>query len=769
MKKQLSWKIIQYILVVYITLGLLITAIQIRIEYEGIKSELIASIKEISASFVKSLTISLWNYNLNGVQQTVTGITSYGSIIGAKVISDSGDIVAYGKIIDENKQVSIVEVIDDEASTSASAIKPDSLIEYSLALSSSEYGDEKLGTLYLYSSREFIIDRIKVGAAIIFLKLFLQILALAAVTLATIVWLVSVPLKKLKTASSKINPTSDDFSLSSNFVKESKLMERSDELGVLAKSLEAARVGLLDRDERINDYSQNLEKKVADRTRELHQKNSDIRSILTNIGQGILTFGDDLKIMPEHSSFLEKLFEQESLGGRSFIDVIFKKSSITENDLDQMLAAIYSIIDEKEFVFDVNEHLLIKECFSQVGPRKKILELEWQPILDDNSKISKMMLIVKDVTEIRKVKSESEKQKRDLIMIGEILKIGPEKTRRVIRDQIKYVDKCEKIIKTQNVISHEDISTLFRNLHTIKGNTRSLGLYNVVDTVHQAEQYYDKLIQDHSCKADTQRMLVDLDNVKEGLSVYEQLIEEKIGLKKNANDDSSNFLREFDKKFGHNCIHDNDEELLAKVKELIRKREDMRYIDLNSALEEIVNSLPEIAQRLNKEKPFVLISGGVNIKQEKSSIFRDIMTHLFRNSIDHGIEPPEIREQKGKEKSGSIILNSKMTGKFAVFEFYDDGFGLNLDAIKAKSQSSGTVSDEEVAEQIFNAGLSTASKVTNLSGRGVGMDAVKNFIESEGGKIKIEFTDKNMNGFRPFKYLISFPMDYFMEETKVAA
>ena len=762
MKKQLSWKIIQYILGVYIIIGLLITAFQVSIEYEGIKSNLIESMEEISGSFVEPLAVSLWDYNFKGVQKTIKGITSYGTIVGAKVLSDNEDIILYGKIIDDGEVV-LAKEEDGKIKKIKSEESPNKLIEHTSDLVSGRDANEKIGTLYLYSSHEFIIDRIKVGASIILLKFILQVIALASVALVTIAWLVSAPLKKLKIASAKINPKSPDFSLDTNFVQDSKLMERYDELGVLAKSLEAARVALLDRDARIQDYSHNLENKVEARTKELNQKNSDIKGILTNIEQGILTFGEDCLIMPEYSSFLERLFERRHLAGVPFIDLIFKDSNISENDLDQLMAALNSIIDDDEIVFELNEHLLIKECLVDIGSNKKVLELEWQPILSAEGFTSKVMLIVKDVTEMRKVKLEAEQQKKELHMIGEILNIGPEKARELISDQIKYLDINEEIIKSRTTVSDESIAILFRNLHTVKGTTRSLGFGGVVDLVHSAEQYYDTLRKDNSCKADKGRMLKELELIKESFGVYERLIEEKIGLKRGL-EHTEEFMKAFDEQIAAVPIN-GEKDIVRVFKRILNTREDFKFIKLDKVIGGIVDSMSSIAANMNKAKPRVHVDSAISVLKDKSALFRDIMAHLFRNSIDHGIETPEARKEKGKNESGDIYLHSRIQGRFAVFDFFDDGSGLNLDVLKNNAKDIELGTDEEVADLIFKSGISTSEKITDISGRGVGMEAVRSFVESEGGSIDIEFTAPKENGFRPFKYVIKFRVEYFKIKT----
>ena len=125
---------------------------------------------------------------------------------------------------------------------------------------------------------------------------------------------------------------------------------------------------------------------------------------------------------------------------------------------------------------------------------------------------------------------------------------------------------------------------------------------------------------------------------------------------------------------------------------------------------------------------------------------KDPLTHLVRNAVDHGIEPPEARQTAGKDPEGRVFLRAFHEGGQVNIEITDDGAGLDLDKIRKKSIQKGLISseqamrmsDREVTNLIFLPGLSTAEKVTNVSGRGVGMDVVKTNIEKIGGTVDVQ-------------------------------
>ena len=127
---------------------------------------------------------------------------------------------------------------------------------------------------------------------------------------------------------------------------------------------------------------------------------------------------------------------------------------------------------------------------------------------------------------------------------------------------------------------------------------------------------------------------------------------------------------------------------------------------------------------------------------------KDPLTHLVRNSVDHGIELPEVRRQAGKDEVGRLILRAFHEGGQVNIEITDDGAGLNVEAIRQKAMERGVITAEQAARmserEIFNLiflpGFSTAQKVTNVSGRGVGMDVVKTNVEKIGGTVDVQST-----------------------------
>ncbi len=170
----------------------------------------------------------------------------------------------------------------------------------------------------------------------------------------------------------------------------------------------------------------------------------------------------------------------------------------------------------------------------------------------------------------------------------------------------------------------------------------------------------------------------------------------------------------------------------------------IRMLPIGTTFSKFRRLVRDLSSELGKE--IELETRGAETELDKTVIERlnDPMVHLLRNSIDHGIEQPAVREEAGKERSGRILLSAEHSGGEVLIQIIDDGKGLDPEVIKDKAVERGLISpdvemsDTEIFNLIFLPGFSTAKQVTNVSGRGVGMDVVKKGIDALRGNVNIE-------------------------------
>lgn len=185
------------------------------------------------------------------------------------------------------------------------------------------------------------------------------------------------------------------------------------------------------------------------------------------------------------------------------------------------------------------------------------------------------------------------------------------------------------------------------------------------------------------------------------------------------------------------------DELQRNTREIQESVMSMRMLPLTATFNRFPRLVRDLASKLNKQVELVLQGGNTEIDKSLIEKIVDPLTHLVRNSVDHGIESPESRLTAGKPEKGTVILSAEQKGGSILISIIDDGGGLHRDKILAKARTNGLsvtddMPDSEVWQLIFQPGFSTADAITDVSGRGVGMDVVRRNIESIGGRIDIE-------------------------------
>ncbi len=191
---------------------------------------------------------------------------------------------------------------------------------------------------------------------------------------------------------------------------------------------------------------------------------------------------------------------------------------------------------------------------------------------------------------------------------------------------------------------------------------------------------------------------------------------------------------------------------------MLSRRLDMVTADLRESVmkarmqpvSNIFSKMPRIVRDLSQTlgRRVRLLVEGQDTELDKSLLeaIKDPLTHAVRNSLDHGIEPPEVREAAGKDPEGTLRLRAAQEGSHVIIEVSDDGAGMAVDKIRSKAIERGLIAPERAAQQsdrellqlVFLPGFSTADAVTNVSGRGVGMDVVRTNVEKIGGKVEID-------------------------------
>ena len=203
---------------------------------------------------------------------------------------------------------------------------------------------------------------------------------------------------------------------------------------------------------------------------------------------------------------------------------------------------------------------------------------------------------------------------------------------------------------------------------------------------------------------------------------------------------------------GNETIQANCDEGVRKTiklqSKIIRDIQDramsLRMVPIRPLFQKMARLVRDLAHRAGKEVTFKMSGEDTELDKGFIDSMSDPMVHLVRNAVDHGLEPPEEREAAGKSRAGTVLLSARHESGSVLVEIQDDGRGLNTEKIRAKALKLGLIAADQTMDAqslhklIFHSGFSTAAKVTDVSGRGVGMDVVRKTIEALRGRIEIQ-------------------------------
>ncbi|MES2824938.1 MAG: two-component regulator propeller domain-containing protein [Pseudomonadota bacterium] len=536
----------------------------------------------------------------------------------------------------------------------------------------------------------------------------------------------------------------------------------------------------------VEEQNRELETKVQERTAELREKTHDIQTMLSNIQQGLFTIEPGGNIHPEYSHYLEEIFETNDIANKNALTLLFGRANIGSDTFALMKAAVNTTIGEDKLNFELNSHLLISEYVANFSGNYKHLTLDWNSVVVGNI-VTKLMVSVRDVTLLKKMETEARAKKRELDIISQLLNVPSKKYLGFAESAKRFIAENRKQLENNKQYSDAIIALLFRNLHTIKGNCRTFGFDYFSDVVHEVESVYSALKAQPNTPLDRDKLLNDLVRVEGVLHEYEDIYYNLLGRSENSAEqrDQNGFWADknaiaiiqqsIDTAHQQYPVLHKTQPLLP-IQSLLNRS---LSTSLSDVLTSMIASLPSIALELNKALPRVTIDDHqVSIKCSAIELITNIFGHILRNSIDHGIETAEVRVQAGKPASGTIEIRAIAHQDYLRIHVKDDGQGINIDKLFQKGIEIGQwkagdkPSYNDIANLIFISGVSTKEHITSISGRGVGMDAVKEFLLANNGSIFLQLLNTDTNapaiaqpigkGVRTaFELVIELPKDMF--------
>ncbi|MBF0441111.1 MAG: Hpt domain-containing protein [Oligoflexales bacterium] len=502
----------------------------------------------------------------------------------------------------------------------------------------------------------------------------------------------------------------------------------------------------------------------------INEINANMALLLDNVNLGILTINLDFKIDPQYSRYITTIFAVEEIPLDAGPEFVVQNSTLNASTVSQTYSVINSIIGYHTDAFELNRHLLPRE-FDKIlpGGHKKSLEIDWLPIIKDDVTI-KVMVVIKDVTELKKLHIENRVQRQEILMIGEILNIKPESCAVFFEDNSGLSRKAKTIFDhkgDKNVL----ITALFRLLHTAKGNARLFGFSRIENDLHLCEEALVKM-REGSLPLDTDYLKREISKIDDSITAYRNLFFE---LHRNFSSTSEeysayNFFKEDLRPL---LMFEESADRVSICNSIFAKIEAACYSSLKKILEIEIESMDALALAVGKPKPELILSGDVFFFSKViGQSLQTCILHLIRNSMVHGIETEERRLKCGKQAHGTITITLTAVKNSVLIGYCDDGAGLDLAAIKKKALDLNLIDDQsrddDVAATIFTPNFTTSRVITELAGRGAGMEIVKTALEDIGGNVTIEFTGPlTVDKHRPFKVIMDIPAKYTRQQITV--
>jgi two-component system chemotaxis sensor kinase CheA len=482
-----------------------------------------------------------------------------------------------------------------------------------------------------------------------------------------------------------------------------------DELGHLADTFNEMLSGIQARDVELRHHGENLEQLVEQRTAALQNRNQAMRLVLDNVEQGLATIEPDGKLSPERSRAFNDWF------GQGAPDASFADQLARDNPL---LCETLKMSWEQ-----VTDGFLPLEAAMDQMPRRieaqgRRYDLSYRAIVEQDI-LSGALLMVSDVT--RETERElRDAEQRELIGVFE----------RFMRDRVgfmEFVSEGESLVKQVTTAEMAQPELLMRALHTLKGSCSIFGVESVAAVAHHLET---SLIEAGAPPPAEQ--------YAELISAWQAFANRVLRLSgtraEAALEITHDELQELEAATRSRAPHATLASLLTRLK----------YERGIVRLRRVAEQAKSLAQRLGKGEIEVRIEAGpdVRFQPERWATFWSSFVHVVRNALDHGIESAQARAAAGKPERAEIKLVAASDGRLLTIEISDDGRGIDWAkvAVKASERGLPSASHDDLVDALFCDGLSTAPSVTEVSGRGVGMSAVRAAAHALGGAVTVMST-----------------------------
>jgi signal transduction histidine kinase len=445
------------------------------------------------------------------------------------------------------------------------------------------------------------------------------------------------------------------------------------------------------------------------RNRVIDARNAENRKYLDTIQEGLLLIGRDLVISEQYSRYIEQMFGTPAVAGRGILDFLYPDAAAQAEaraELARFLDILFTnTTADMEMILSLNplhDHTLTLSADGRT--REIVVDARFHRIVEDGQ-VRNVMVIFEDRTGLvraqRELAIQRERSEEELAHIAAILKAGPE----AFQD---FADQAESAVRRlqeerSRLGRRETADELFRVMHSLKGAARYLEFSGIERVSHAIEGILS------ACRDQSRPPTAEEEGRMEGLTGE---IHGEVGA-----------IRQLNERFRQFAVAEGGAE--APYRELMASLKRMSA---------------DIGAELHKAVSFRAF--GAIDDRELVKRLRDPLIHLVRNAVDHGLEEELERLGAGKPQAGQItVVAARRQGTWMV-RVSDDGHGIDFERVRRRAvelgllaEPTGDVPRTELLKVLFSPRLSLASRTTDISGRGVGLDVVQEAVRSLGGKV----------------------------------
>jgi two-component system chemotaxis sensor kinase CheA len=429
-------------------------------------------------------------------------------------------------------------------------------------------------------------------------------------------------------------------------------------------------------------------------------RNRQMAQILDSITEGLLLIGLDGCIGPEYSKAVERIFERRDLAGESFLDLV---RPLLDSVLFEQGSEYVDVLFNPDLIDDlIKEVNPWREMVVSFPPdsgktrRAKHLSFGFERVRSAGT-VVQIMVRIEDITrrvllakELEERQGESDAKTK---MMMEAFRAEPGALGLFLENYDAVLERIKEMLEVPK-LPREILSEIFRRIHGLKGDAGHLRLSTYESRLHQFEEQLAQSLEKENPDAVLLR--------RQG--------EELAGLSAPVKD----FIRE-----------------------MRRGERDLPPVRIPGPVEHLASLIPELERRTGKKLELRTLVKDGEVPPCYHGLLREVLPHLARNAVVHGIEAPEERRRHGKTEAGTIQLAVRRHPKTWEVIFQDDGRGLDPERLRRRAAEMGLEwpPGEDVQKMIFHPGFSTADMVDGLAGRGMGMDAVREALRRCGGEI----------------------------------